>query len=237
MGCDIHFYVEKKSQIDGKWESMDTFFPDEDGYLSQYNDDLPWGHPNKCTAFYNGRNYNLFAILADVRNGVGFAGCDTGNRLVPISKPKGLPSNVSSETRSCSNRYGGDGHSHSYLTVAELMAYDWTQISVQRGVVNPSEYIQFKLSGKPESWCGSVSGGGIQNVSNDEMEDHIRKSGDVNWPTFHTLKKAERATVYTRVQWEEPYYDVASNFLSGTLPRLWRLGSPSDVRIVFFFDN
>ena len=42
---------------------------------------------------------------------------------------------------------------------------------------------------------------------------------------------------YTKVEWEEPYYRGATYFLSETLPRLWRLGPPDDVRIVFWFEG
>src|SRR5215469_11787636 len=35
---------------------------------------------------YGWRNYDLFAILAGVRNGSGFGGCDTGDPVVPIAE-------------------------------------------------------------------------------------------------------------------------------------------------------
>ena len=44
---------------------------------------------------YGDRNYNLFAILANVRNGTAFAGCKTGEGFNPISNPKGVPSDAS----------------------------------------------------------------------------------------------------------------------------------------------
>lgn len=39
------------------------------------------------------RSYDTFAILANVRNGYGFAGCDTGDGYEPICEPKGFPNN------------------------------------------------------------------------------------------------------------------------------------------------
>lgn len=109
MGCDIHFYVEKK---DGdKWVSADKWTSD------------PWdsGEPDyvdvkREDSFYHDRDYLLFGILAGVRD----------RSLPPIAKPRGLPADMSSEVRARSESYGIDGHSHSWLTLAELLAHDWS---------------------------------------------------------------------------------------------------------------
>lgn len=79
---------------------------------------------------YDGRNYNLFAMLADVRNGRGFAGVYTGEGFNPIADPKGAPSDMSSEIKSACEYWEGDGHSHSWFTVKELLDYDWEQDTV-----------------------------------------------------------------------------------------------------------
>jgi len=47
--------------------------------------------------WYHDRNYNVFGVLADVRNGRGFAGTVTGTGFVPIAEPRGLPSDLSEE--------------------------------------------------------------------------------------------------------------------------------------------
>lgn len=234
MGCDIHLYVEKR--VGGKWASADTFFRDEDGWLSTYDN----SGKLKNHAFYHGRNYSLFAILADVRNGFGFAGVDTGDALVPICQPKGLPENASEEVITMASYYGGDGRSHSWLTVREIQEYDWTQVAVKRGVVSPAEYARYLLVGEPRAWVGAAVGGAVRNVSNREMEAEILQGADraISWVDFRRLAADQSQTeVYTQVSWEVPYYDCATVFLSQTLPRLWRLGGPDDVRIVFFFDN
>ena len=43
---------------------------------------------------YIPRNYLLFSVLADVRNGTGFAGVITYKPVVPISEPRGLPDDL-----------------------------------------------------------------------------------------------------------------------------------------------
>lgn len=106
MGCDIHFYVERQEA--DRWITCDTWEQEDDALRV----------PHKKKAFYSNRNYDLFAILADVRNGEGFN---------PIAPPRGVPEDCCEEYRAAVERWSGDGHSHSFFTVAELMAYDWTQ--------------------------------------------------------------------------------------------------------------
>ena len=100
LGCDIHLYVERR--INGIWESADKWTPNK--YAAEDEGEPALGVEYE-DLFYSGRSYNLFSILADVRNGVGFAGCDTGDRLVPISDPRGLPENVCELVKSESERW------------------------------------------------------------------------------------------------------------------------------------
>ena len=111
MGCDIHFYVEKK--INNKWQCIDNILPNID---FDENDE-------HCLDFYiesiyTNRNYFLFGILAGVRSY-----CEE-----PISEPKGLPDDVSDIIKELSNNYGVDGHSHSWLTLKEILDYDWDSV-------------------------------------------------------------------------------------------------------------
>lgn len=56
------------------------------------------------------RDYRLFARMAGVRGSVAEA----------ISSPRGLPDDMSAMTAALALYYGGDGHSHSYLTKEEI---------------------------------------------------------------------------------------------------------------------
>lgn len=138
MGCDIHFYVEKK-QPDGTWKIHGEFtreVEDEHTWLSQD------GRP-----LYSGRSYNLFAILADVRNGRGFAGIKTGDGFNPISEPRGVPDDASPEYKEIVEQWDGDGHSHSHHTLRQLLDYDWTQCTTCQGWATMAEYLPWASRG------------------------------------------------------------------------------------------
>lgn len=239
MGCDIHFYVERRES--GAWVTCDIW-EEEDGSL----------HVPYEKSFYHDRNYDLFAILANVRNGYGFAGIKTGGGFNPIAEPRGVPDDACAEYKATVERWEGDGHSHSWFTVDELLCYDWTQTALHEGVVGPQEWAHWKLSGSPRSWAGEVWGKGIKHFTPEEMEAAANKvTKDNLWDLFHDngslAKEGSVATAVsralgaasatTKVQWSTPYYQSCRNFLGETLPRLWRLGAFDAVRICFFFDN
>ena len=112
MGCDIHLYIEKKKTSNGteEWISCDRFKFNE--YYDPEDDDGETEF-NHCP-IYRGRNYGLFATLADVRNDYG---------IDPISEPKGLPKNIHKVTKKEADYWDSDGHSHSWLTIKELTEY------------------------------------------------------------------------------------------------------------------
>lgn len=300
MGCDIHPHFEvrrngvwtyhdyQQAHADGKYDDGSTRY----NYSKLFDDPL-----------YVGRNYSLFAILADVRNGVGFAGCDTGDPFVPIAAPRGLPADVTDRTladytlavddedpygdgkcsRENAERWVGKGystwvvlgkavsgpdwHSASYFTLAELAAYDWARTTAHRGWVDPWNFDLWRKAGKPGTWCGGVSGQGIEHVSNAAMARLI-DSGELEWaepepdadsyrgraytlPLQRSMRswplkpgavgdaiaRPNSPWHYTNVEWTEPYSKSAEKFVTVTMPAMARLGNPDDVRICFWFDN
>jgi len=238
MGCDIHFYVEKR--VNGSWEPADKWEKEDDGEGGTYDS------VNYNNRFYSDRNYNLFSILADVRNGVGFAGCRTGAGFNPISMPKGLPEDVSDIIRGCSDRWGCDGHSHSWLTVAEVMSYDWTQVTLLTGWVDVITYWKWnqwdRTRGEgPKEYCGGVSGPGVAHLGEQAMLAICKQADEIchkqNYAAAESWLATNHKMAYAEAKWETPYFKQARAFLSQTLPRMWRLGKPEDVRAVFWFDN
>ncbi len=230
MGCDIHLCVEKK--VDGQW-------------IAVKGPDI-W-EPERESLFWltNARSYRLFAILADVRNDRDVDGCDTEKNFNPIAGPKSLPADISPEILAESDSWDGDGHSHSYHTVQDLLAYDWTQMATLQGWLSISEYWKWSRYNKrhgegPEDYCGSVGGGMTKHISEEEMESivkPIRDSGKTSYADQEATLNAIIPHYYTLCTWKQPYYKTCRYFLSDCIPQLLRLGKPEDVRIVFWFDN
>jgi len=180
VGTDIHAVAEVFRN--DAWHLSDAVIPDD-------------------------RNYVSFAILADVRNGYGFGGFDSGDRVKPISEPRGLPEDLSAELRA---RLEGDSpysiwlgeHSFSWLTLAELQAYDLDAPCIRRGMVPPDEAARIRLEGGPP---------------------HI----SANWVADSSWEK---------MTWTIPLKNEAS-LLTCIIEALLLLGSPNRVRLVFGFDN
>ena len=236
MGCDIHLFGEKK--IGGEWKLLTGLNQSgidmckqalENSLDTEYWLDRLEKCKNDPRFIYDERNYAVFSILANVRNGRGFAGCDTGDGYIPIEEPRGLPDDACDFIKARAYEWGGDGHSHSFFTLKELLEYDWNQVSVVRGFVSEEEYVVFKRNGKPNSYCGGVGGRCIMQTSNGNMDGIIAN------PSL----KEEGGRYYTKVEWNESYKDSAGSFYTRTLPLLKGLagGDLESVRIVFWFDN
>ena len=97
MGCDIHSFVEI-NWVPFKEDVFSTH------YGSFTMSPFDWG------------SYSIFGFLAGVRN---YSCC------TPISEPKGLPS----DSEYLKRHYARDDgyHSHSFLTVKELIDFDYDQ--------------------------------------------------------------------------------------------------------------
>ncbi len=107
MGCDIHFYVEVRK--DGEWKSADKWKFDvrvQEVFVESH------------TRFYTERNYDLFSALTDGK----VRSC---TKFRALSKPRGLPIDLSVEVAANAKQWGSDGHSHSHFTLEELLTVDW----------------------------------------------------------------------------------------------------------------
>lgn len=107
MGCDIHMYVEYKS-FDDKytdWHCGDYF---------QIDDPVTDKPAIKRIELSGDRDYDLFAVLADVRN---------YDLVDYIAEPKGLPNDATEFVKREYSDWAGDAHSCSYFTLQELIEY------------------------------------------------------------------------------------------------------------------
>lgn len=102
MGCDIHCYLERFDKSENRWISC-SFFDEE----------------QRLFPVYSNRDYALFSILANVRNGNRFVNGKLV-KFIPIDYPRGLPNDVSELVLAEYEKYKEDYHSESYLLVSEL---------------------------------------------------------------------------------------------------------------------
>lgn len=233
MGCDIHAAIEVK-RANG-WEPLR--FPNK--YFGKWEDE-----PEQTTRLDMGRNYCAFAILADVRNGVGFAGVDTGDPLVPIAPRRGLPEDVHPDTveHGCT----GD-HSETYLTAEELLAYDWTRTAKRRGWVDAVTFEKWdrvkEWNPRPEGWSGGISGPSVDHISIQEMRRRVKEAmGDgargAGWDAGIERLKARYSNTYCLIEWEEPYTEVAGDLWTKVVPLVLKLKQEHPaVRLVMNFDS
>lgn len=230
MGTDIHMACEVRRN--GKWELVKDKVFKNPWYRS--NSKFSWAKEKYTNVPYDCRNYNLFAILADVRNYY-------GEEFNPISMPKGYPEDMCDELKGdldWSNydvRAGilSDEHSASWLTLTELLDYDWNQMHRNAGYVHENQYRDFIMKGEhPDSWSGGVGGYGVVHLSEDEMVDLIQgrypREDDIQYYTYCYFK-------------DLTYKDAAGGFYDDVIPVLQRLipdgGTAEDVRLVFDFDS
>lgn len=225
MGTDIHILVEEK--VDGKWIPMEGSFEieSEDGsyYIGPYGTD-----------FYFGRDYNSFAILADVRNGFGFAGCDTGDGFEIIDRPRGIPVDASEVFKEVCEMWEGDAHSHSYFYLKELKEWEEKAKNLttkHRGFITLNSFkerLKNNETGAPTgSYCGGVSGKDVVLLDEKTAESFTDKEQDKSY--------------YVQIEWEESYLESAVNLVR-YIDMLRKLEVEKDlchncIRICFFFDN
>lgn len=100
MGCDIHSYAERKSA--DKYELITERLFDVGDFATP--EPFSW------------RSYGTFAFLAGVRN---------YSDVTPISELRGWPADASVGAQEDYERWSGDAHSPSWLSVEELSAFDY----------------------------------------------------------------------------------------------------------------
>lgn len=221
MGTDIHIRIQKR-EGEGEWE---TLVPP----VQSWKD----GDFTNCyRSWYSERNYDVFAVLADVRNGYGFAGVYRGEPLKFISEPRGLPDGVSEESEW--ERYDNDGnelpftdpegvegvryirdslgdHSFTWFLAWELLgANEWNQKQYKGGVVTPREFKRWRDDGAPQSWSGDITGPQIVVVDEHTMDGLINlkvvdpTKDDGRITDEHSCRGTDGNRYYARIEWQQP---------------------------------
>jgi hypothetical protein len=261
MECDIHLFVEKREN--GKWRRM---HPPPEARDPDYAEDADkegadaWVMKYAETAWFTDRNYNAFGILANVRNGTGFANISTGGGFIPIAEPRGWPTDLSPELEKLiyqSEREDDENeevdigvmpgdHSESWVTLAELLAYNWDRYARKTGVLDLVTYAEWRETGcvgQPKQWCGGISGPNV--VTLDEAKYLAASVGayddehqGLGMPKV--LRLPDGKEIHVRCCWSVSYKEAAGGLYSRLIPELQKLagdGPAEDVRIVFNFDS
>ena len=123
MGTDIHSIAQV--QVDGKWRTVAVGIG---------------GDP---------RSYNMFAMLADVRNGYGFAGIKTSDPFPVIHERRGLPSDLA---------LNEDGDSLTIKSEDLLLSWDYggkrcDLTSGRRSCYLGEDDNRMRMGDHSHSWC------------------------------------------------------------------------------------
>lgn len=203
MGTDIHLIIQEQNE-QGDWVR------NKDLEL----EDLTW------------RNYDVFAVLGNVRNGVGFAGITTGEEVKPLTNGRGFPYDfVENPDISTYKEYLGD-HSYSWCTLQEILDYDWGIVRNICGVVDREFYDEWDRSTPPDSYCGDVGGPNIV-VLEDEDFLKLQEKGQLD----------PEITYYVRIWWQDTVRDRCGLFVKTIEKIAKEVKDPKKVRLVFGFDS
>lgn len=197
----------------------------------------------KLPEFFTDRNYRVFAVLGNVRNGSGFAGVYTHDAIPFISDNRGHPEGV---TREALAKLSNE-HSETWVDLAELKAYDYRQTITEGGVIDEQTFLKMLIDNRdaPDSWSGMVSGALTKVLTTDQYAalyespiDLLQGKAENRRPTA-----AYNAGVAYHIQhvWKRSLYDEVSAIPGQMIPYLEKLvpkgGSDEDVRLVFDFDS
>ena len=179
MGTDIHGFYQRRPKTPRRSEYRVTPRWRSDEYVcNDYHvnvDVLGLGsNTDDWHAFgrevIGDRNYLLFAVLADVRNGRGFAGCEIFDPIKPIKtfNDPGLSLDILFSPRCfthspnsadcCYDSHWLGYHDHHVITAEEILNYDWQQTLVDYGVFAVEDFLKFLGGDKNVGYCGDVDG-------------------------------------------------------------------------------
>lgn len=225
MGTDIHGVWQRRSKT-APATTKETNLQSWEDIESRYTQD---------------RHYQLFAALAGVRNGSGFAGVITGEPgepVKPVSDPRGLPNDFymvddahpTADIKFMDSRRMGyhtadypkeiwmGDHSHSWLTGEEMLEwYDDAPTVTKIGILSRSEYETWDKESPPDCYCGGISGPNVVLINDSE----IAKESVPDW-------------THIRCDWDTKLWDELKYFFD-EVKRLQYLHG--EIRFVFGFDS
>lgn len=228
MGCDIHICIQAQDP-DGAW--VEIVYQDEPYEFEKARAVMALPNIPVAPVGFHERDYDLFGILADVRNGTGFAGCTTGEGWPSIAPNRGWPDGFNPEAVADNPKYPGKGprsmgdHSETWVTLDELKAFDWDGVTTTLyGVVSADEYERLSDGEKPREWSGGISGLGIA------VYDR---------PRYLEAKRMRRLAKrpYVGTNWKESARSATNDWPGKVIPWLTSLAAGRPLRLVLGFDS
>lgn len=224
MYCDIYMYAEIMK--DNQWYKVKNYFlnnkfkPQEENYINEFGDKINY---YRCDHPYQDKNYNLFSILANIRN-------DNLDQFDYISVPRGIPVNISPALNKIIQMKEDNIHSISYIYLNELIKFNWCKKISKRVLLNEKNFLLYQE--------------GYRDLEYFENASYIFKNYKIVYPfeMKELLKEndIEDNYYFTMVKMNFYYYQLCEKFVTETIPSLLKLSSKNennDVRIVFWFDG
>lgn len=226
MGCDIHIVIQRQ-EPDGAWREL----PWQHVWSHDGKDSAVKGVPIAPDVFRN-RNYDLFGILANVRNGSGFAGIQTGEGWPSIADDRGFPDDFDADKALPDPAYPEYGprslgdHSFTWVSLDELKAFDWDGTETWLyGVVPAEQYERLSASGEsPDSYCGGTHGPGIVTYDPDDYK-------------AAKIAGALPKRPHVRMGWPETARSATYDWPGKVFPWLDSLAEGRPLRLVMGFDS
>ena len=218
MSMEMLFFVEGRDN--GVWKSCDN--------LRLVGD--PMSFDVVGNDFYKGSNEELFAMLA---------GLDP-QRINTIAHARGLPKDLSPELTDVVEQVFRPGTAASWLSLVELLVFDWEQKLEIRATVNGPVYEQWSRSDPERDYHPPVDS--ISNrkprirISERTMAADITSIKKRHSPDqWGTMIEQELGNCFCNVTRSWTYAQKAGSFYNQTLPRMEEQGISEDVRCVFWF--
>lgn len=177
------------------------------------NADGNWIGLDEVPKQFNDRNYSTFAFLADVRNRFNTKGF----------KPKGWPEDMSEITKQLKEKWDGDSHSESFLTLKELDEFDKSDYYSAKCRVVGDFYEKFKELGGVLPKGMKVEEKVISNSIFEIIGQAICPDVIVKWDVSEDVKK------------ETPVFEGIEALKE--IAKKNNIDNFENIRIVFCFDN
>lgn len=203
MGTDIFIYAEVERN--GVWHLAG----DMEKNPEYYPEDKPEAQLYKPVEVYDWRNYNLFGVLADVRNPNGRT--LDNQKFGVIASPRGLPKDLSSEIQSWLKDWESEYFGPSWLLLSEILEFEWHSKIMRYEAMVDARVAHLFEEGKPfpfKSWPKDIQVG---------YGGYLGDGVSVRWTDTYAAA-------------------VGEDFLQ-IMNQLKQFGEPSHVRLVFWFNH